>query len=97
MTRIALAQITSSTEKTVNLELANQMISEAKNKGARMIAFPEFLMAFSPSTQSPEELGELAEDIDGPFTTISCGCSEKPRCPCTRDDLRKMQLRESCV
>ena len=33
MTRIALAQITSSTEKTVNLELANQMISEAKNKG----------------------------------------------------------------
>jgi deaminated glutathione amidase len=68
MTRIALAQITSSTEKTVNLELANQMISEAKNKGARMIAFPEFLMAFSPSTQSPEELGELAEDIDGPFT-----------------------------
>jgi len=40
MTRIALAQITSSTEKTANLKLAKQLISEATNKGARMIAFP---------------------------------------------------------
>ena len=68
MTRIALAQITSSTEKTANLDLAKQLISEAKNKGARMIAFPEFLMAFSPSTQSAEELAEIAETLDGPFT-----------------------------
>jgi deaminated glutathione amidase len=68
MTRIALAQITSSTEKTTNLELAKQLISEAKNKGARMIVFPEFLMAFSPSTQSAEELAEISETLDGPFT-----------------------------
>ena len=68
MTRIALAQITSSTEKTANLELAKQLLSEAKNKGARMIAFPEFLMAFSPSTQSAEEFAEISETLDGPFT-----------------------------
>jgi deaminated glutathione amidase len=68
MTRIALAQITSSTEKTTNLELAKQLITEAKNNGARMIAFPEFLMAFSPSTQSAEELAEISETLDGPFT-----------------------------
>jgi len=68
MTRIALAQITSSTEKTANLDLAKQLISEAKNKGARMIAFPEFLMAFSPSAQSAEELAEISETLDGPFT-----------------------------
>lgn len=68
MTRIALAQITSSTEKTTNLELAKQLITEAKNKGTRMIAFPEFLMAFSPSTQSAEELAEISESLDGPFT-----------------------------
>jgi predicted amidohydrolase len=67
MTRIAIAQITSSTEKKANLELALGIIQEAKTKGARMIAFPEFLMAFSPGTQSPEELTELAESIDGPF------------------------------
>jgi deaminated glutathione amidase len=69
MNRIALAQIASSTEKTANLKLAEQQISDAKNKGARMIAFPEFLMAFSPGSQSAEELAQLAETIDGPFAT----------------------------
>jgi predicted amidohydrolase len=69
MIRVALAQITSSTEKTANLNLARGLISEAKSKGAGMVAFPEFLMAFSPGSQSPEELAELAEAIDGPFVT----------------------------
>jgi predicted amidohydrolase len=67
MTRIALAQIKSATEKSVNLKLALELIKEAKTRGARMVAFPEFLMAFSPGNQSPEELTELAESIDGPF------------------------------
>ena len=69
MTRVALAQITSSTEKTANLKLAKELISDAKGKGAQLIAFPEFLMAFSPGTQSAEELAEVAEALDGPFTT----------------------------
>ena len=68
MTRIALAQIKSSTEKSKNLKLAQNLIAEAKQKGARMIAFPEFLMAFSPAGQSAEELVGIAEPIDGPFT-----------------------------
>jgi predicted amidohydrolase len=67
MTRIALTQITSSTEKRANLKLAKELISEAKSKGAGLVAFPEFLMAFSPGNQSPAELAELAEAIDGPF------------------------------
>jgi predicted amidohydrolase len=67
MARIALAQIVSSTEKPDNLKLAKELISEAKSKGAAMVAFPEFLMAFSPGNQSPAELSELAEAIDGPF------------------------------
>ena len=69
MTRIALAQITSSTEKRANLKLAKDLITEAKNKGGQMIAFPEFLMAFSPGSQSSEELAQLAETVNGPFTT----------------------------
>jgi predicted amidohydrolase len=67
MTRIALAQITSSTEKQANLNLAKELIREGKGKGATLVAFPEFLMAFSPGSQSPEELAELAESIDGLF------------------------------
>ena len=67
MTRIALAQIASSTEKSANLKLAKELISEAKSKSAGLVAFPEFLMAFSPGNQSPAELAELAEAIDGRF------------------------------
>lgn len=69
MARIALAQIQSSTEKSANLKLALELIKEAKIKGARMVAFPEFLMAFSTSNQSANELTELAEPINGPFAT----------------------------
>ena len=69
MTRVAVAQITSSTHKNRNLRLADELLKEAKSKSACMIAFPEFLMAYSPGSQSAEELCALAETIDGPFTT----------------------------
>ncbi|HZA56419.1 MAG TPA: carbon-nitrogen hydrolase family protein [Candidatus Udaeobacter sp.] len=69
MNRIAVAQIKSSTEKTFNLRLARELIKEARAKDAGMIAFPEFLMAFSPSSQSARELCELAETTNGPFTS----------------------------
>ncbi|MDH3445711.1 MAG: carbon-nitrogen hydrolase family protein [Deltaproteobacteria bacterium] len=67
MTKIAIAQIQSSTDKSKNLDAALALIREAKNKHAQLIAFPEFLMAFSPGEQSAEELTALAESIDGPF------------------------------
>ncbi|HEU4341250.1 MAG TPA: carbon-nitrogen hydrolase family protein [Candidatus Binatia bacterium] len=69
MSRIAIAQIAASTEKATNLRLAQELIREAKDKGAGLIAFPEFLMAYSPATQSAEELAGIAEDLDGDFTT----------------------------
>lgn len=69
MSRVAIAQIRASTEKADNLKLAQELVHEAKGKGARMIAFPEFLMAYSPPTQSAEELASVAETLDGNFTT----------------------------
>jgi predicted amidohydrolase len=69
MIRIALAQIASSTDKSANLKLANELLNEAQSKGAQLITFPEFLMAFSPGSQTAEELREVAEPIDGPFVT----------------------------
>jgi predicted amidohydrolase len=69
MSRVALAQITSSTDKSDNLRLAIHYVNEAKSQGASLVAFPEFLMAFSPATQSAEELSEIAETADGPFTS----------------------------
>jgi predicted amidohydrolase len=67
MTKIALAQVKSSTVKQHNLQAALGLIKDTKSKGAELIAFPEFLMAFSPASQSAKELAELAESVDGPF------------------------------
>ena len=67
MSKIAVAQIKSSTNKSENLKIAQTLIKEAKNKQAEIIAFPEFLMAFSPASQSAEELRQTAESTDGPF------------------------------
>jgi predicted amidohydrolase len=69
MSRVAIAQIKSSTEKKENLAIARALIAEAKNKSAQLIAFPEFLMAFSAGEQSAAGLAALAESIDGPFVS----------------------------
>jgi predicted amidohydrolase len=67
MNKVAVAQIESSTNKKENLRKAVGLIQDAKGKGASLIAFPEFLMAFSPASQSAEELTQIAEPADGPF------------------------------
>ena len=67
MTRIAVAQIESSTDKSVNLKSAQALVKQAKSKRADIVAFPEFLMAFSPASQSAEDLALMAESVDGPF------------------------------
>lgn len=67
MNKIAIAQLKSSADKNVNLQTALGHIAQAKSQGADSIAFPEFLMAFSPASQSAAELTEIAESTDGPF------------------------------
>jgi deaminated glutathione amidase len=69
MPKIALAQLRSSTNKGENLRVAGEFIKNAKSQGATLVAFPEFLMAYSPTKQAAEELCELAETVDGAFTT----------------------------
>jgi deaminated glutathione amidase len=68
MTRLLVAQIKSSVQKSENLRVALDVIAQAHGRGASLVAFPEFLMAYSPATQSAAELAQLAEPIDGPFT-----------------------------
>jgi len=69
MNRIAVAQIESSTDKNANLEKALDWVRRAKERNAEAIAFPEFLMAFSPSSQTAKELTQIAEATDGPFVS----------------------------
>ncbi|MGZ9188124.1 MAG: nitrilase-related carbon-nitrogen hydrolase, partial [Candidatus Binatia bacterium] len=47
MSKFAIAQVQSSTDKTANLKQALRLIDKAKSQAAEIIAFPEFLMAFS--------------------------------------------------
>jgi predicted amidohydrolase len=69
MTKIALVQLKSSADKAKNLRTAKAFVDEAKSRGASLVVFPEFLMAFSPSSQSADELCALAETTNGPFTS----------------------------
>ncbi len=66
MSRVAVVQLRASTQKNDNLKSAIEYIVEAKAK-AELIAFPEFLMAYSPSSQTPNELAKIAETINGGF------------------------------
>ena len=65
MSRIAIAQIKSSTEKKENLAIARALIDEANSKSAQLIAFPEFLMAFSPGEQSAADLAAPPQALNG--------------------------------
>jgi deaminated glutathione amidase len=67
MKKIAIAQVQSATDKQVNLRKAVELIRDAKGMNAECIVFPEFLMAFSPASQSAQELAQSAEPIDGAF------------------------------
>lgn len=69
MPRVAIAQITSSTDKQDNLTLARKLIVDANSKGARLLAFPEFLMSYSPTSQTAEELCSVAENLEEAFVT----------------------------
>lgn len=67
MLKIAIAQVQSSTDKKHNLEMALRLIDDARNNNAAALVLPEFLMAFSPASQSAAELSQQAEAADGEF------------------------------
>jgi predicted amidohydrolase len=76
MSRVAIAQIKSSTDKKENLDMACALIDEARSKNAQLIAFPEFLMAFSPGEQIAAALAARAEPIEGPFVSALRGAAK---------------------
>ncbi len=68
--RIAIAQLNSSMNKDENLDKVIDYIKEASKNDARLVAFPEFTMAYTPVEQSVEDLCNIAEGIDGNFVSI---------------------------
>ncbi len=69
MAKIAVVQMRAETDKKTNLKKILRYISQAARKGSVLCAFPEFMMCYTPSSQSASELANIAEKIDGEFVS----------------------------
>ncbi len=69
MTKIAVVQMRAETDKKNNLKKILKYVSQAAHRGAKLCAFPEFMMCYTPSSQSPSDLANVAEKIDGEFVS----------------------------
>lgn len=69
MTKIAVVQMRAETNKKNNLKKILRYISQATQRGAKLCAFPEFMMYYTPSSQSSTDLANIAEKIDGEFVS----------------------------
>ena len=65
--KAAIVQFKASTDKQVNLKKIISFVSKASLKNATLCAFPEFMMFYTNSSQTPKQLADLAETIDGHF------------------------------
>lgn len=69
MTKIAVVQLKADTRKEKNLEKILRFIRQAAKKNAELCAFPEFMMFYTPASQSAADLASLSETISGEFVT----------------------------
>lgn len=65
--KVAIVQFKASTNKEENLKKIISYIAKAKSKNASLCAFPEFMMFYTNSVQTPKQLATLAETINGNF------------------------------
>ena len=72
-----MVQMSSSEDKHENLDNSIGFITEAAHKGADLVCFPEFQMAFSPNNQSALQLAKIAEPIGGNFISKLRGAAKK--------------------
>ena len=75
--KAAVVQFKASTNKETNLKKIISYIEKAASKGATLCAFPEFMMFYTNSSQTPKQLAALAETITGNFVkTIAKAAKE---------------------
>ena len=67
--KAAIVQFKASVNKEINLKKIISFISKAASKNATLCAFPEFMMFYTNSSQTPKQLADLAETIDGNFVS----------------------------
>jgi len=67
--KVAVVQFKASTTKETNLKKIIKFISQAAKNKAALVAFPEFMMFYTNSSQTSKQLASLAETIKGNFVT----------------------------
>ena len=67
--KAAVVQFKASTNKQANLEKIISYIQKGALKNAKLCAFPEFMMFYTNSNQSPKQLASLSESINGNFVS----------------------------
>jgi len=77
MTKVAVIQFKADIDKYKNLKKILNYIDKAANRGAKLCAFPEFMMFFTPSSQSAKKLASLAETINGKFVSTISKCAKQ--------------------
>lgn len=75
--KAAVVQFKASTKKETNLKKIISYIEKAASKNATLCAFPEFMMFYTNSSQTPKQLATLSETINGNFVkTIAKAAKE---------------------
>ena len=67
--KVAVVQFKASTNKEINLKKIVNYISKAAQNKAALVAFPEFMMFYTNSSQTSKQLASLAETINCNFVT----------------------------
>jgi predicted amidohydrolase len=75
--KVAIVQFKASTNKETNLRKITDFISKAAKSKAKLVAFPEFMMFYTSSSQSPKQLASLAETINGNFVSTIAKSAKK--------------------
>ena len=65
--KVAVVQFKASIDKEINLKKIINYITKAAEKKATLVAFPEFMMFYTNSSQTSKQLAKLAETINGNF------------------------------
>jgi deaminated glutathione amidase len=67
--KVAVVQFKASTDKETNLKKIINYIRKAAEKKATLVAFPEFMMFYTNSSQTSKQLANLSETINGSFVS----------------------------
>ncbi len=75
--KVGVVQFKASTNKETNLKTILDFISKAAQNKATLVAFPEFMMFYTNSSQSPAQLASLAEKLTGNFVKTIAKAARK--------------------